>query len=107
MSKKSFVTHPNVFRFFRYLPDFCIDILVTLPGDTFSGELFVGRNFRHPTKKLSHSPDEKFRPKKIKVSFIKVQVNLTKKQVIYTNYDYFVGRNFVGRKFRRAKLFVG
>ena len=46
-------------------------------------KLFVGLNFRQPT--------QKFRPIKVKVSLIEVQVNLTEKQVIYTNYDYSVG----------------
>ena len=65
---------------------------------------FVGRNFRHFSKNLSLSPNEKFRPIKLKVSLVEVQVNIRGKQVIQTNYDYLVGRNLVGRNFRRAKF---
>ena len=60
----------------------------------------------HPTKHSSLSHDEKFYTLKAKVSLIEVQVNLREKQVIYTNYNYLVGRNFAGQNFRRAKLFV-
>ena len=58
----------------------------------------------HPTKHSSLSHDEKFCTLKAKVSLIEVQVNLTEKQVIYTNYNYPVGQNFVGQNFRRAKF---
>ena len=37
-----------------------------------------------------------------KVSLYEVQVYLRGKQVIWTNFDYRVGQNFVGRNFRRA-----
>ena len=37
-------------------------------------KLFVGRNFRHQTKNLSLSPDEKFRPIKVKVSLVEMQI---------------------------------
>ena len=62
-------------------------------------KLFVGRNFRHPTKNSSLSPDEKFRLSKVKVSLIEVHVNLTEKQVIYANHCYLVWQNFVGQNF--------
>ena len=54
----------------------------TLTGETLSGESFVGRNFRHLTKNSSLSPDEKFRPIKVKVSLVEVQMNLRWKKVI-------------------------
>ena len=51
-------------------------------------------------------PDEKFRPIKVKESLVEVQIKLGVKKVIWTNFDYLIGRNFVERHFRRAKLFV-
>ena len=66
--------------------------------------LYMENLWDHPTKNSSLSHDEKFRPLKAKVSLIEVQVNLTEKQVIYTNYNYPVGQNFVGQNFRRAKF---
>ena len=44
-------------------------------------ELFVGQNFRHQTKNLSLSPDEKFCPIKVNVSIVKAQVSPRGKQV--------------------------
>ena len=63
-------------------------LLPTLSDETLSGEIFVGRNyssgeiFRHQTKNSSLSPDEKFRPVKVKVSLVEVQMNLRGKKVI-------------------------
>ena len=45
-------------------------------------KLFVGRHFRHQTKNPSLSPDEKFRPREVKVSLVEVQVKLGGKEVI-------------------------
>ena len=39
-------------------------------------KLFIGRNFGHQTKNSSLSPDEKFPPIKVKVTFVGVQVSL-------------------------------
>ena len=61
---------------------YCLEIHITLSGETLSGETFVGRNFRHQTKNSSLSPDKKFRSIKVKVSLNEVQVNLRGKEVI-------------------------
>ena len=45
-------------------------------------KLFIGRNFGHQTKNSSLSPDEKFPPIKVKVTFVGVQVSLRGQQVI-------------------------
>ena len=63
-------------------------------------KLFVGRNVRHQTKNSSLSPGETFCQIKVKLFLVEVQVNLRGYQVIETNYDFLVGRNFVGRNFR-------
>ena len=55
---------------------------IPLSGETLSGKIFFGRNFRHQTKSSSLSPYEKFRPRKVKVSLVEVQVNLRGKQAI-------------------------
>ena len=47
-----------------------------------SGKLFFRRNSRRQTKNSSLSPEEKFRPRKVKVSLVEVQVNLKGKQAI-------------------------
>ena len=57
----------------------CIAI-TTLSGETFSGEIFVGRNLRHYTKNSSFSAD--VRPIKVKVSLDDVQMKLRGKKVI-------------------------
>ena len=40
------------------------------------------------------------------MSLIVVQVNLIEKQFIYTNYDYLVGKNFVGKNYSSGEIFV-
>ena len=65
----------------------------TLSGETLSGEIFVNESDR------VYVWCEKFRPIKVKVSLIKVQMNLRGKQVIYTKSNYLVGRNFSGEIF--------
>ena len=75
-------------------------ILITLSGEILSGEIF------HCSKNLSLSPEEKFHPIKMKVSFVEVQMNLGGKKVIWKNFDYLTERNIVGRNFRRANTFA-
>ena len=73
------------------------------------GRNFVGRNFRRakfssPNKKFVTFARRKISPNENKVSSNKVQVNLRGKQAFQTNFDYLVGRNFVGQNFCRAKF---
>ena len=46
------------------------------PRVPYWAKLFVGRSFRHQMKNSSLSPDGKFRPIKVKVSLVEVQVNI-------------------------------
>ena len=66
----------------------------------YRAKLFVWQNFRHKTKNSSLSPNEIFRPIKVKVFLNELQVNLRDKQVISKNFDHLIGRNFVGRNLR-------
>ena len=45
------------------------------PGVTVSGKILLGETICHQTNNSSLSPDEIFRPIKVKVSLVEVQVN--------------------------------
>ena len=77
-------------------------------------KLFVGQNFRHQTRNLLLSPDEKFRPIKVKVSLIEVQMNLRgrvtshsdKIMMIISSGENFSGEIFVGQDYLMGIIFV-
>ena len=74
-------------------------------GETLSGEIFVGRNFRYQTKNSSLSPDEKFRPIKVNVSIVKAQVSPRGKQVNWTKLGLSCWAKFLSGKIIRRVNF--
>ena len=54
---------------------------LTLSGESLSGETIRRAKFSSPNKYSSLSPDEKFRPIKVKVYSVEAQVSLRVKQV--------------------------
>ena len=77
------VDYKPSFTFFEVLLSLCLrKALIYLVGQDFVGrnfcraKLFVGQNFFHRTKNSSLSPDKKFHPIKVKVSLVKIQMNL-------------------------------
>ena len=57
-------------------------LLHTLSGKTLSGETIRRAKFSSLKENSSLSPDEKFRPIKVKVSLVEVQMNLRGKEVV-------------------------
>ena len=70
--------------------DGCTLSCETLPDETIRRAKFSSQNEKFVTFLEKKLPSIK------KVSLVEIQMNLKGKQVIYTNCDYIVGRNFVG-----------
>ena len=59
-----------------------IHVVIPYRAKLCLAKLLSGETIRHQTKNSSLSPDEKFRPIKVKVSLVGVQMNLRGKKVI-------------------------